>query len=365
MPEDYPPNETQPSVKSPLDVMNPSAKLQPVMSKSLSELFGLLANAGAPRSAEEYKASLKGVREKLANGGVGSGVRGHTTEKERLEKTRVAGPYAKSVVTRTDSGYLEQDKNGTKTYDKSGKLISFEPKTYAQERRFAPKTTPQTRRLGGLGVSTRIGGLHNSLPANEQEKVKQNDAMMGVDGQGRTPLGKIFSKSDKIQNGGPGSGRHKAGDKVVIQDPMAHRKYQGQNGTVVRTVPARGSEAEAVVVSVPGIYESYIGHPSNVKLLNGGEGSGQKGHHTDHPPISNVQGGWEYHAPTETYSSESSQLEHSGRHDPWGRPLIMRYMKQHADNPDNEVTHWSGTIQAPPASMGTLGKAAKIKIFND
>ena len=188
------------------------------MSKSLSQLFGMLANAGAPRSAEEYKASLNGVRAKLAN----------------------------------------------------------------------------------------------SLPANEQEKVKQNDAMMGVDGQGRTPLGKIFAK-EKIQNGGEGSG---------IKGHTTGLTYTGQHNEIVRAP-----------------------------------------HHTDHPPISNVQGGWEYHAPTETYSSESSQLEHSGRHDPWGRPLIMRYLKQHDD--EGDVTHWSGTIQAPPAQMGTLGKAAKIQIFND
>ena len=119
------------------------------------------------------------------------------------------------------------------------------------------------------------------------------------------------------------------------------------------------------------------------KIANGGIGSGIHGHtktwvvkqsdagpvislshHTDHPPMTNVQGGWMYHPDSETYSSEASQLHPAGNHDPWGRPLIMRYMKQHDDD-EGDVTHWSGTIQAPPKSMGTLGRAAKLKIFND
>jgi hypothetical protein len=166
------------------------------MSKSLNELFGLLANAGAPRSAEEYRASLAGIRSKVKNS---------------------------SACLRSD----------------------------------------------------------------EKDKAKCIADNLGVDKNGKTPLSKVFSKP---------------------------------------------------------------------KITNCGNSA-------DHPKVTNIQGGWNYDPSTSTYSSKVSTLNQSNKQDPWGRPLLMRYLKQNGDGED--TSDWSGTIQAPPASMGTLGKAAKIKIFND
>jgi len=86
-------------------------------------------------------------------------------------------------------------------------------------------------------------------------------------------------------------------------------------------------------------------------------------HSDDHPPVTNVLGGWNYDPDTETYSSTVDKLNSSNKHDPWGRPIIMRYLKQTGVGDD--VSHWAGTINAPPAMPGTLGKPANIKILND
>ena len=86
-------------------------------------------------------------------------------------------------------------------------------------------------------------------------------------------------------------------------------------------------------------------------------------HSDDHPPVTNVLGGWNYDPSTETYSSTVDKLNASNKHDPWGRPIIMRYLKQSGVGDD--VSHWAGTVNAPPAMPGTLGKPANIKILND
>jgi len=227
------------------------------MSKSLNELFGLLANAGAPRSAEEYRASLAGIRTKIANGGPGSGPH-KVGDIVRLHKPGVNGPVkiAGTVKSIRPDGKLEV----------------------------------KTQQDGYMAIHPNevISNSSTCLQANENDKAKCIADNLGVDKNGKTPLSKIFSKP---------------------------------------------------------------------KITNCGNSA-------DHPKVTNIQGGWNYDPSTDTYSSGVTKLNQSNKQDPWGRPLLMRYLKQHTDD-DNDVTHWSGTIQAPPASMGTLGKAAKIKIFND
>jgi hypothetical protein len=63
------------------------------------------------------------------------GSMGSSSHKERLERDRGKG----RGVLRTATGYKEYDKNGTKHYDKEGRITGFEPNKTSHEKRFGPK----------------------------------------------------------------------------------------------------------------------------------------------------------------------------------------------------------------------------------
>lgn len=227
----------------------------------------------------------------------------------------------------------------------------------------------------------------SALPATEPAKAKKNDAMMGVDGQGRTPLTHVFKKVEnkdeeaqpagspmnytplgQIFNGGEGSG------------VKGHRTPIGSARDKLAKAGAKNARFTdfGLHFSYPSGRDITIAdrsHPGGLRTVDSGELNkhisalsttpiAEQKHHPDHPPISNVLANWMYHPESQTYSAERSELEGNSRHDPWGRPLIMRSMKQHVDG-ENEATHWTGTVLAPPAKLGTLGKAANLQIFND
>jgi len=244
--------------------------------------------------------------------------------------------------------------------------------------------------------------------------VKQNDAMMGVDGQGKTPLGKIFSKvknalpTDEqiLANAGTTEGalagwirRKQQAESLSKQaNDYSKRLKDGGSGTNALAAKAHDQAADALrgvafdALTIPNLQaavpfrkklsdeakeheyaaddhrhaDAYANLPkAGTEPTMDERFAASAKHHPDHPPITAVQSGWHYDPTDETYSAEKSTLEGSGaHHDPWGRPLLMRFLKQHGDD-EGDVTHWSGTVLAPPSKFGTLGKAAKIHIFND
>ena len=77
-------------------------------------------------------------------------------------------------------------------------------------------------------------------------------------------------------------------------------------------------------------------------------------HHPNHPPISNLNGGWMYHPETMRYSTEASESNHR---DPWGSalPVIMATHR----NAENEIQYWAAVTTTPNGQM------ASLMIFND
>ena len=103
------------------------------------------------------------------------------------------------------------------------------------------------------------------------------------------------------------------------------------------------------------------------KVLNGGVGSGIKGHRSDHPPVKNPA--WEYEPANDRYVADLSKLRASGGKDPWNKfDALPGATSPYNHEPVLPVRHeegWSGKVGVLPTFEATNPSHANIAVWDD